>query len=203
MSCGIRKTWQTARMGIDAAAGIEDLVRTRLRGLRQANGMSLDDLAAASNVSPSVISRVETGKRTLSLDLLVALANGLRVSLDVLLEPADDDDVVIRPAPQRRPGVTSWGLSRPSASFQAVKERIEPTRPEREPVVHPGYDWFFVLAGTVRLTLGERTILVNEGEAAEFDTMIPHAFAAHEGPAEILSIFDHSGHRAHVHTADG
>jgi transcriptional regulator with XRE-family HTH domain len=190
-------------MSLDDSPGIEDLVRSRLRGLRRANAMSLDDLAAASNVSASVISRVETGKRTLSLDLLVALAAGLRVSLDVLLEPADDDDVVIRPAAQRRTGVTSWALSRPSASFQAVKERIEPTRPEREPVVHPGYDWFFVLSGRVRLTLGDRVIVVAEGEAAEFDTMIPHAFAADGGTAEILSIFDRDGHRAHVHTADG
>ncbi|MEM9201355.1 MAG: XRE family transcriptional regulator [Actinomycetota bacterium] len=190
-------------MTADAAPGIEELVRTRLRGLRHANGMSLDDLAAASNVSASTISRVETGKRTLSLDLIVALATGLRVSLDTLLEPADDDDVVIRPAPQRRPGVTSWALSRPSASFQAVKERIEPDGPVRTPVVHPGYDWFFVLSGCVRLTLGDRIVLVEQGEAAEFDTMTPHAFAAEGGPAEILSIFDRGGHRAHVHTVDG
>ncbi len=190
-------------MTTDATSGIEELVRSRLRGLRHANGMSLDDLAAASNVSPSVISRVETGKRTLSLDLLVALAAGLRVSLDVLLEPGDDDDVVIRPSPQRRTGVTSWALSRPGASFMAVKERIEPDRPERAPVVHPGYDWFFVLSGCVRLTLGDRVILVETGEAAEFDTMLPHAFAAEGGPAEIISIFDRDGHRAHLHTADG
>ena len=63
----------------DPATGIEDLVRTRLRGLRHANGMSLDDLAAASNVSPSVISRVETGKRTLSLELLVVLEIRLKI----------------------------------------------------------------------------------------------------------------------------
>ncbi|MEM1335052.1 MAG: XRE family transcriptional regulator, partial [Actinomycetota bacterium] len=139
---------------------IEALVRTRLRGLRQASGLSLDELADASNLSASTISRVETGKRTLGLDVLVALAGGLGVSLDTLLEPADDDDVVIRPAPRRRPGVTSWALSRPNSSFIAVKERIDPDRPERSPVVHPGYDWFFVLSGCVRLTLGDRTILV-------------------------------------------
>lgn len=182
---------------------IETLVRSRLRGLRHAAGMSLDDLAAASNLSASTISRVETGKRTLGLDVLVALAAGLQVSLDTLLEPADDDDVVIRPAPRQRPGVTSWALSRADSSFIAVKERIEPDRPESAPVVHPGHDWFFVLSGRVRLTLGDRTVLVETGEAAEFDCMLPHAFAADEGPAEIISIFDRDGHRAHLHTADG
>ena len=182
---------------------LADLVRRRLKGLRNARGLSLDELGERCNLSPSTISRVETGKRTLSLDVLVALAGGLQVSLDTLLEPADDDDVVIRPAPRQRPGVTSWALSRADSSFLAVKERIEPERPERAPVVHPGYDWFFVLNGTVRLTLGDRQILVDAGEAAEFDTMIPHLFQAEGGPAEIISLFDRDGQRAHLHTSAG
>ncbi len=180
---------------------INELVRGRLRGLRQAAGMSLDELAGRSHLSPSVISRVETGKRSLSLDILVALAAGLEVSIDALLEPESDDDVVIRPTPKRQPGVTTWSLSRATGSAVAVKQRIETTRPKREPVVHPGYDWFFVLSGCVRLTLGSREILVHAGEAAEFDCMTPHAFAAEGGPAEIISIFDRDGQKAHLHTA--
>lgn len=165
--------------------------------------MSLDELAERSHVSPSTISRVETGKRTISLDLLVALAGGLEVSIDALLEPSDDDDVVIRPTPQQRPGVTTWSLSRPTGSMVTVKQRIEPGEPAGEPKVHPGYDWFFVLSGCVRLTLGERVILVREGEAAEFDCMVPHLFQAEAGPTEIISIFDRDGQRAHLHTAGG
>ncbi|MEM7285775.1 MAG: XRE family transcriptional regulator [Actinomycetota bacterium] len=186
-----------------ATGDVSDLVRTRLRGVRQSLGMSLDELAERSHVSPSTISRVETGKRGISLDLLVALAAGLEVSIDALLEPSTDDDVVIRPTPQRRPGVTTWSLSRPTGSMIAVKQRIETDRPAGEPKVHPGYDWFFVLSGCVRLTLGDRVILVDEGEAAEFDCMVPHLFEAEGGPAEIISIFDRDGQRAHLHTASG
>jgi quercetin dioxygenase-like cupin family protein len=70
--------------------------------------------------------------------------------------------------------------------------------------VHPGHDWFFVLDGRVRLVLGEREIVVEAGEAAEFATMTPHALAAIDGPAELIMIFDRDGHRAHVHhTSDG
>jgi quercetin dioxygenase-like cupin family protein len=64
--------------------------------------------------------------------------------------------------------------------------------------VHPGRDWFTVLSGTIVLLLGERTILVEAGQAAEFSTMIPHAFGAHDGPAEVLCIFDHEGQRTHL-----
>jgi quercetin dioxygenase-like cupin family protein len=77
--------------------------------------------------------------------------------------------------------------------------RIEPTRTKPEPRVHPGYDWFFVLAGTVRLQLGDREIAVAAGEAAEFATMTPHAITAVGEPAELVMIFDRDGQRAHVH----
>ncbi|MFI6785706.1 cupin domain-containing protein [Nonomuraea sp. NPDC050383] len=60
-------------------------------------------------------------------------------------------------------------------------------------------EWFTVLSGTARLHLGERVILVSAGDAAEFSTMVPHAIGAHDGPVEILTIFDHDGQRAHLH----
>lgn len=72
-----------------------------MRSLRTTLGYSLDELAARTNLSPSTISRIETGKRTLSLDVLVPLASALQVSLDALFEVDGDDDVVIRPVAHR------------------------------------------------------------------------------------------------------
>jgi transcriptional regulator with XRE-family HTH domain len=182
---------------------IEALVRARLRSLRQARGWSLEVLSGRSNLSTSTISRIETGKRAISLDVLLPLARALQIDLESLLESgADDPDVVIRPVPTTRPGVTTWPLSKPSGGTSAMKMRLEPGSRPTEPRVHPGHDWFYVLTGRIRLTLGERTILVEAGEAAEFSTMTPHAFDAVDGPAEILTVFDRDGQRAHLHTAD-
>lgn len=183
----------------DVSDRIEEVVRTRLRSLRQTLGYSLDELAKRANLSPSTISRVETGKRTISLDVLVPLAAALQVGLDALLDVHDDDDVVIRPTPSRAGERTTWMLNRPTGGTLAVKMRLEPTRQRPEPRVHPGRDWFFVLDGRIRLTLGERDITVETGEAAEFDTMTPHAFGAVGGPAEVIVIFDRDGQHAHVH----
>ena len=177
---------------------IEQVVRTRLRSLRNTLGLSLDELAARTNLSPSTISRVETGKRTISLDILLPLATALQVDLDALLDVRSDDDVVIRPTPNSSGERTTWMLSRPTGSTIAVKMRLEPRR-AAEQQVHPGHDWFFVIEGRVRLSLGERQIIVETGEAAEFATMTPHAFAAIDGPAEVIMIFDRDGQRAHVH----
>ncbi|GAA1078935.1 helix-turn-helix domain-containing protein [Tsukamurella spumae] len=179
---------------------IEAVVRARLRSLRTTLGLSLDELAARTNLSPSTISRIETGKRAISLDVLLPLATGLNVGLDALLDTSDDADVVIRPVPSRSTGRTMWALSKPGGSTQALKALIEPTAARPRQQVHPGHDWLFVLSGELLLLLGDREITVAAGEAAEFATMTPHAFAAIGGPTEILMIFDRDGQRAHVHS---
>jgi len=198
--CDIRKT------GMEGAAmaelnEIEQVVRTRLRSLRNTLGLSLDELAARANLSASTISRVETGKRTISLDILLPLARALQVDLDSLLDVHSDDDVVIRPVPSSSGERTTWMLSRPTGKTIAVKIRLEPTDRTPEQRVHPGHDWFFVIEGRVRLLLGEREIIVETGEAAEFATMTPHSCTASDGPAELIMIFDRDGQRAHVHHA--
>lgn len=181
----------------------DGLVRQRIRGLRVALGWSLDDLAARCFLSPSTLSRIETGHRRISLDQLSSIARALGTTLDQLVESADDEDVVIRPQHDAARGVTTWMLSRESGPHGVTVAKMRITRPAPrggtdDLKVHPGKDWFTVLSGTVVLLLGERRILVEAGQAAEFSTMIPHAFGAHDGPAEVLGIFDHDGQRTHL-----
>lgn len=181
---------------------LDTVIRQRIRGLRLAKGWSLDALAARCFLSPSTLSRIETGHRRIALDQLVPLAKALGTTLDQLVESSEDDDVVIRPEPEHQRGVTTWLLSREHSGTTVAKMRITTERSQGDPAmsVHPGREWFTVLSGTVRLVLGERTILVREGQAAEFSTMVPHHVGAHEGPADILTIFDHGGERAHLHS---
>lgn len=183
---------------------LDGLVRQRIRGLRAARGWSLDDLAARCYLSPSTLSRIETGHRRIALDQLAPIARALGTTLDQLVESAGDDDVVIRPQRDEVRGVTTWMLTREPGPHGVTVAKMRITRPAPHDGsgglgVHPGKDWFTVLSGTVVLMLGERTILVETGQAAEFSTMIPHAVGAHGGPAEILCIFDHDGQRTHLH----
>ncbi|MDJ0379016.1 helix-turn-helix transcriptional regulator [Cryobacterium sp. PH31-L1] len=179
---------------------IGDLVRQRIRSLRLARGWTLDTLATRCYLSPSTLSRIETGHRRMALDQLVPIAQALGTTLDQLVEPEGDDDVVIRPEPETSIGSTVWLLSRERdrRGVTIAKMRYTSDRAVCEQQVHPGYEWFTVLNGTVKLRLGERTILVHEGEAAEFSTMTPHAVEAYEGAVELLTIFDHDGERAHM-----
>lgn len=179
---------------------MEHLVRQRLRGLRVAAGLSLAEAAERAHLSPSTLSRIETGKRTIGLDVLGPLCEALQTDLATLLADDDEEAVVIRPVPVEAHGQIHWPLTRNpgSTGVTAAKVRIEPRRRGRELGVHPGRDWFYVLSGRVRLTLGERVLDVEVGEAAEFSTMTPHRFEAVGGPAEIITIFDRDGQRAHL-----
>src|SRR5580658_3810172 len=128
---------------------LDGLVRQRIRGLRVARGWSLDDLAARCYLSPSTLSRIETGHRRIALDQLAPIARALGTTLDQLVESADDDDVVIRPQRNAMRGETTWILSREPGAHGVTVAKMRVTRPEPrrgtdELRVHPGRDWFTV-----------------------------------------------------------
>ncbi len=181
-------------------APLQDTARRRLRTLRQARGWTIDELARRANMGPSTISRLETGRRRLAIDHLVILARVLDTTVDELLVAEEDDDVVIRPTRDDANGQTFWLLTRrddPSGRVVAKMRTPARKRPP-EPRVHPGRDWFYVLKGTVLLRLGSREVLVKAGHAASFNTMTPHSMTGYGGPAELLTILDHHGERAHL-----
>lgn len=173
--------------------------------MRVALGWSLDDLAERTHLGASTLSRIESGKRTIGIDVLQTLCRALQTDVSAVLDTSDSsDDVIIRPVPASAGGRTVWPLTRNDSNqaIIAAKWRLQADGTQHDPQVHPGRDWFFVLTGTVRLVLGDRTIIVNEGEAAEFSTMTPHSVSAHIQPAEILTIFDRTGHHAHLEKAE-
>lgn len=183
-------------------SALESTTRQRLRSLRLARGWSLDELARRSYISPSTISRIETGHRRLALDQLVGLAHALETTVDELLaeDDGEHDDVIIRPTRDVVRGATHWMLSRhddPSGRIVA-KMRIPKLGRTPAPRVHPGREWFYVLDGVAHLLLGDRHHLVQPGQAAEFDTMTPHWIKGEGAPVEILTIFDRHGERAHL-----
>jgi transcriptional regulator with XRE-family HTH domain len=183
---------------------LDSVIRARIRGLRLARGWSLDALAARCHLSPSTLSRIETGHRRISVDQLVLLAQALGTTLDQLVEQAEGDEVIIRPRHDIGHGATTWLLTREDEphGLSVARMRITATALAHEPRVHPGHEWFTVLSGTIRLHLGDRVFLVEPGQAAQFSTMSPHAITAHDGPAEIIVMLDREGRRAHLDAID-
>jgi transcriptional regulator with XRE-family HTH domain len=174
----------------------------RLRTLRRQRETTLDEVSAQTGISKSTLSRLESGTRRSTLELLLPLARAYGVTLDELVgaPPTGDPRVHLRPTVTHG-GMTMLPLTHRAGGIQAFKLVIAAgARPaEPDPQSHEGYEWLYVLNGRLRLVLGEHDLVLPPGEAAEFDTRTPHWFGATGGEAvEFLSLFGKQGERAHL-----
>ncbi|MER7690277.1 XRE family transcriptional regulator [Streptomyces sp. NPDC097610] len=179
---------------------IIDGIGPRLRTLRRDRGLTLEALAATTGMSVSTLSRLESGKRRPTLDLLIPLARTHRVALDQLVAAPATGDPRVHLKPLRKGhGSVLVPLTQYPGRVQVFKQVLAP----REPVLvtHDGYEWLYVLAGELRLILGERDCTLRPGEVAEFDTREPHWFGpANTSAVEILHLFGPRGDQAVVRT---
>lgn len=174
-------------------------VGPRLRRIRRERGATLAELSASTGISVSTLSRLESGRRRPSLELLLPIARAHQVPLDELVGAPPVGDPRVRAKPIVRDGRTLYPLTRQPGGLQAYKVVQEPGSEVPDPRVHEGYEWLYVLSGRLRLVLGEHDVVLGPGEAAEFDTRVPHWFgSAGERRVEFLSLFGPQGERMHV-----
>lgn len=178
-----------------------DAVGPRLRALRKEREATLADLSEQTGISVSTLSRLESGSRKPTLELLLPLAKAHGVTLDDLVDAPPTGDPRVHMRAVTRHGMIYLPLTRRPGGIQAYKMIIPAGSSCREPElkVHEGYDWMYVLNGNLRVVLGEHDFVMKPGEAAEFDTRTPHWFgSADDHPVEILSLFGGQGERAHL-----
>ncbi|MGA5601156.1 helix-turn-helix domain-containing protein [Streptomyces griseoincarnatus] len=174
-------------------------VGPRLRRIRKDREVTLAALAEATGISVSTLSRLESGQRKPGLDLLLPIAQAHQVSLDELVGAPPVGDPRVRSRPIVHGGRTHWPLTRQPGGLQAYKVLEPQRRLEPEPRTHEGYEWLYILSGKLRLVLGDHDVVLTAGEAAEFDTRVPHWFGSTgDGPVEFLSLFGPQGERMHV-----
>ncbi|MBB1245706.1 helix-turn-helix transcriptional regulator [Streptomyces durbertensis] len=175
-------------------------VGPRLRRLRTERGLSLAALSEITGISKSTLSRLESGQRRPTLELLLPLSQAHQVPLDELVGAPEVGDPRVRLRPRRvHGGNTVLPLTRQPGPLQTYKMVLPADRTTPQPCTHEGYEWVYVLAGRLRLVLADHDLVLGSGEAAEFDTRLPHWFGSTgEGPVEILSLFGQQGERIHL-----
>ncbi|MDA0563318.1 XRE family transcriptional regulator [Streptomonospora sp. S1-112] len=174
-------------------------VGPRLKRLRAERGVTLSALSEATGISASTLSRLESGRRRPSLELLLPISRAHQVPLDELVGAPEVGDPRVRLTPHRSNGATVVPLTRQPGPLQAYKMVLPAGRCTPEPRTHEGYEWLYVLAGRLRLVLADHDLVLGTGEVAEFDTRLPHWFGSTgEAPVEILSLFGRQGERMHV-----
>jgi transcriptional regulator with XRE-family HTH domain len=185
----------------ESTAATMAAVGPRLRALRTHRNITLTQLSETTGISISTLSRLESGQRRPTLELLLPLARDLRVAIDELIGAPHTGDPRLHLKAVTRNGMTLLPLTKRAGNLQAYKLIISPlTRPPHpEQSSHEGYEWLYVLNGRLRLVLGDNDLTMGPGEAAEFDTRTPHWFGNADGhPVEVLTLFGHQGERAHL-----
>ncbi|GLW72729.1 XRE family transcriptional regulator [Kitasatospora phosalacinea] len=194
-------------MAADDADGAPDAMGPRLRAARERRGATLTAVGRATGISASTLSRIETGRRRPTLEVLLRLAEEYDASLDELAGRT--------PAPAAEPRARvplSFGddkavlpLTRYVGGLHAHKHVLPaldgpPVRPRQ--VSHDGHEWLCVLYGRLWLALADRDLVLTPGEVAEFDTRTPHgvANAGSGGPVEYLVLFGPQGERLRSRT---
>jgi transcriptional regulator with XRE-family HTH domain len=162
--------------------------------------MSLEEVGKRAGMAASTVSRLESGKRRLTLDHLPALARALGTTVEALLAPTEGGDPRVRGRAFTRFGIKFIPLTRAgTGNGMHAYKLIYPAKPrDPTPTVHDGHEWIYVLSGRLRLVLGEEDFVLEPGEAAEFSSRVPHWLGAVEDAAEALAIFGPQGERIHV-----
>jgi transcriptional regulator with XRE-family HTH domain len=182
-------------------AEVVDAVGPRLRALRARRSVTLAALAEETGISVSTLSRLESGQRKPTLELLLPLARAYQVPLDDLVGAPPTGDPRVHLKPELHGGRVVVPLTRRTGGVRSFKQLFPPRSPAGEPTLkkHEGYEWLYVLSGRLRLLLGERDLDLGPGEVAEFDTHTPHWIGnVTDEVTEVLCLYGPQGERAHV-----
>jgi transcriptional regulator with XRE-family HTH domain len=183
--------------GVELAVkgGIESGVGQRVKALREAMSMSLRDLAERSGVSAPMLSQVERGETSPTLQVASRIAAGLELRLSQLLRLDEDGAVTIVRSSERRkgPGRPKSGHRYEILTPPLPGQRAELSRhtlgpgavtggPGDPPMHEPGSRETALLeSGAVALICDGERHLLGQGDCVTFDADLPHHF---ENPSE-------------------
>ena len=166
-----------------------------LRRLRLAQGLTLAELAQSAGVSSAMLSRLENGVVSPSLDTLGALADALGAAPAALLrdeaDQASDAQHVKRGEGLEvvRRGTRRGHTYHLLASNRGPKRVFEPflvtltDKSEEFPEFdHPGVEFIHILEGSLRYRHGAESFLLKPGDSLTFRGDVPH------GPAELIRL---------------
>lgn len=166
---------------------LKECIGRKLKQTRLHFGMTIEDLAASSGVSSNMISRLERGLTTPSVEILLRLARAFGLSVSYFVEEVQHGSNVV--VSRRGQGTPLFffedkhqivGLSQGlrDASFGAFMEIIEPGCSSGEGLmVHSGEEFALVLDGALDLVIEEQQYQLQQGDSIAFKASLPHRWA--------------------------
>lgn len=172
-------------------------VGPRIRAIREQRGFSLRALAERCNLSVNAISLIERGENSPTVSSLHTLATALGVKITNFFEDPNEHAVVFVKQ-DRRLATQGNGLMMERLGIGLRNQQLEPfmvtVEPgvgnTSEPIVHPGQEFVYCLAGEIQYQIGGQVYCLESGDSLLFEATRPHCFRnVGEFPAQVLLIF--------------
>lgn len=171
-------------------------VASRIRELREIFGVSGAELAGALHIPEADYLRFESGTVDIPVGILYQIAQRFDVELTTLLT---GEEPRLRTYALTRAGQGVSVDRRREYSYQSlaynfVQKRAEPFLVTVAPGPehfnsHPGQEFHYVLAGTLRVLLDQHELILQAGDALYFDSSVSHSLTALNGtPAQLLAV---------------
>jgi transcriptional regulator with XRE-family HTH domain len=168
----------------ETSSAVIAAIGNRLRTLRQEREMTLQELAEITDLSPSMLSLVERGRAAPSIQSLIVIANALDVTMSDLMatDQSTGESTVVRASDQ--PFVkTAQNVirrvlreDRSRGISLAINEYEPETGSSLKRGAHSGFEYGFVLEGTLTVELEKVTYQLKAGDLIAFESKRPHRF---------------------------
>ena len=179
-------------------SGDEDIlvdVGSRVRGVREKRGLSLEDISQRTGIQVDVLGRIEAGEMAPPLGTIIKLAKALEMKMGYFISGEEDRPFTIVRGDDRKVvsrhdskkgkyyGYTYESLAphKKDRHMEPFLVTLDPSETEEERSTHDGQEFIYVLEGTMEVRLGEKVHLLEPGDAIYYDSTIPHLVKCH-GP---------------------
>jgi transcriptional regulator with XRE-family HTH domain len=175
-------------------------VGERIKAIREAKGLTLEDIASRTGLSPELLNQVETDLISPPLGTLVRLAKALEMKMGTLISGGEkkpftvvrkvDRKVVSRYASKKgkRYGYYYESLApdKRDRNMEPFLVTLEPSDVEEATSVHAGEEFIFVLEGEMEAILGDHREILGPGDAIYYDSTYPHLVKCHQGDRTLI-----------------
>jgi transcriptional regulator with XRE-family HTH domain len=163
----------------------EQDIGKRVRSLRLQRGLNLQELASLTNLSKSLLSKIENGKVSSPVSTLFVIAKALNTKITYFFSDRDENPPIILVRKNERKQFhrvgARFGYTYEALGYKRKEKLMEPfilyvdkDSPKNISFSHPGEELLFMLDGTSEFTYGDQKLIVRKGDCVYFDANVPH-----------------------------
>lgn len=170
-------------------------IGTEIRKLRQEQSISIEQLSEMTKLSTGLISQVERNITGPSVTTLWKIAKALNVSINYFFDEYEEIGCVVRKNKRKKivlpDSKVTYELLSPNlrGKIEHLLVEIEPGEYNTKDLIsHEGEECGYIIKGTLKIKLGNKEYILEEGDSICFDSSIPHRYV-NAGKEKVISVW--------------